>query len=455
MERGNTMAERKNIAFFFGAGVEGKGNFDLPMGFEYLRKSLFTDKNGADLDQLKKSFPKEYFNKSYTLSKHTVLLNAPLLRTFILAKALNDPSYLSKHKEDICALLSQDELNELKEHYNYSGNELEKSGNSDSCILCEFKKILSGERKTYSQIINNILKDLFYETNNGEIGYDLNTSISDILDRYFHTIINPSKYGAIRFTKIFNYYWMCYFTVVIPIVEYLVQIPGNEELLKYCDDGKACGEKILKNLNEFTIALYKAKLSNNPDNPDEPNYYSLIRKKLSESKDALNCLGIATTNYFQFINLIPYGKKVYLNGQLKFFEFPEVLEVRDLAKEEILQEKIFFPFIFGQSLTKPIVNSKQIEAFFDFQKMLNQTDILIVFGFNLNEDDNHINAYLHDFTKIPGKRIIVVRGNNEQNNAYKKLHCKEDTIIDCPVEYADGKNKEIVDAIFEKIFSLV
>ena len=32
---------KKQIAFFFGAGVEGRGNFGIETGFDYLQKSLF------------------------------------------------------------------------------------------------------------------------------------------------------------------------------------------------------------------------------------------------------------------------------------------------------------------------------------------------------------------------------------------------------------------------------
>ena len=32
---------KKQIAFFFGAGVEGRDNFGIETGFDYLQKSLF------------------------------------------------------------------------------------------------------------------------------------------------------------------------------------------------------------------------------------------------------------------------------------------------------------------------------------------------------------------------------------------------------------------------------
>ena len=33
--------EKKKVAFFFGAGAEGKGNFDIISGYEYLKQSLY------------------------------------------------------------------------------------------------------------------------------------------------------------------------------------------------------------------------------------------------------------------------------------------------------------------------------------------------------------------------------------------------------------------------------
>ena len=44
--------------------------------------------------------------------------------------------------------------------------------------------------------------------------------VGGLLDSYFHTIIDPIKYDVKRFSKILNYYWACYFTIIYDILKY-------------------------------------------------------------------------------------------------------------------------------------------------------------------------------------------------------------------------------------------
>lgn len=168
----------------------------------------------------------------------------------------------------------------------------------------------------------------------------------------------------------------------------------------------------------------------------------MIRKK----NENIECVGTITTNYYSFCSKIS-NNTVYLNGQLKLFECPELLEVVDVSKDNIDDHVFRFPFLFGQSLVKPIIHLQQIEEFHRFNKILNDTDILVVFGFNINEDDNHINAFLHDFVKHK-KILIVTDQKSEQFQAERKLKCSEH-IEYCEVEY--GNNSNVVEKIFDKI----
>ena len=58
------------------------------------------------------------------------------------------------------------------------------------------------------------MKDLFERTDTDGISFDLNIGVAGSLDSYFHTIIDPYKYSVVRFSKIFNYYWACYFAIL-------------------------------------------------------------------------------------------------------------------------------------------------------------------------------------------------------------------------------------------------
>ena len=90
-------------------------------------------------------------------------------------------------------------------------------------IKKEFKKIITDEDYKYSMIKNSILRDMFDPSDRDGISFDLNIGMAGSLDSYFHTIIDPYKYSVIRFSKIFNYYWACYFSILHDVIVFLIE----------------------------------------------------------------------------------------------------------------------------------------------------------------------------------------------------------------------------------------
>ena len=132
------------------------------------------------------------------------------------------------------------------------------------------------------------------------------------MESYFHTIINPNKYGKIKFSKVFNYYWICYFVILKEILKYLRRTPNNmHEFLESEDLGY---NTILCNINKITKLLY----SDSIDICKTGSYYDLIAKKFKDMKGYIDCVGVATTNYYRFCEIIT-KQPIYLNGQLKYF----------------------------------------------------------------------------------------------------------------------------------------
>lgn len=275
-----------------------------------------------------------------------------------------------------------------------------------------------------------------------------------LLDSYFHFIINPNQYSR-TFSVVFNYYWILYRTITESIVKYLIDknIAG-ENLKSFCYKGKLNYKKLFSEINYFTTVLYsyepKLLCSKNT------NYYSLIKGKL-EQNDDFNCSGVITTNYFKFAEMVS-SNIAYPNGQLKYFEYPNLLEIRDLSfiKETAEQKKLFFPFIFGQSFVKPIVNEIQVEEFHKVSEILAKTEVLIVLGYNINEDDNHLNSYLHKFLINGGKLLFVTDEENRLESLCNQLKVSKDSkrINVIKVDYKENTNEKIVESIFEKIKGL-
>lgn len=463
------MREEKKIAFLFGAGAECKDNFNLCSGLEYLKLTLYADKSLKGFkDALSNYFTMKYFNSNFLYRKNTLDVTTFLLKNFIIYKSTHDELFFNKHMEKICKILNDDELRQICDTLGRNDNiPKHKSASTDSTkegvkknsdvdeIKKEFKKIITVSNYKHSSINVPILKDLFTKTDADGIDFDLNVGIAGSIDGYFHTIIDPYKYGAVRFSKIFNYYWACYFTILRDVLNFFVN-NGHSNYEEYLSDEASPDNSskrnlnysaVLKNIKKLTEKIYKEKVDKfAPEN----SYYKLIRKKIEEC-EKIECLGVVTTNYYKFCETVSENV-IYLNGQLNLFEYPELLEISDFENDEIKADKIFFPFIFGQSLVKPIISPVQTEQFHRFHNLLSNTDILVILGFNINEDDNHINAFLHDYVKR-GKKIIFVTDKKDFDGMRKlKIEVPEESI--CQVDYNSG-NEEVVEKMFEKIIESI
>lgn len=448
--------QKTRVAFFFGAGVEGHGNFGIETGFDYLQKSLFASITAEENNEIcfteflsKRWQGLSFFNATYKYSSDTVDALYFLLKNFIKHRCEVDEEFKQKYRAILCTLFSFDDLRKI---YGKTFSNEEKQANEDKdtrdSITKEFKHIVTGKLKKHGEIHFDIIKDLFESDKDDKIAIDMNIGVAGSLDSYFHTIIDPKKYGVVKFSKIVNYYWACYFTILRSVLHYLYT-HGIEKAKDYlCSPSHESldYEKVLMNLKDVTNLIYDPKLNYSIDG----TYYQHIIDNLKEYNSNLECVGVITTNYYQFCSKI-VKNPIYLNGQLKLFECPELLEVVDLTDDHIDTSTFHFPFLFGQSLVKPIINKRQIDEFYELKKVLDAAEVLVVFGFNINEDDNHINSFLHDF--VSKKKIIIVTNQKpDEFKAEQKLKCEENRIVYCKVNY--GNNSEVVKQIFNTIKSL-
>lgn len=440
----------EKITFLFGAGAEGDKNFDLPSGIEFIKDIFFSNQDYLT-DALSKFFTNKYYD-TYKYNKSKISADLKILRLYIKQKSLNAPEYIKQYKNEIERILSHDEISEINKHYKGDDSlklEYNKERRIDK-IPKSFIRILSSKKP--SETDEKYISDLFCKNSEGKYEIDYNIGFAGLLDSYFHTIINPYKYGAIKFSKIFNYYWICYFTILQNIIKL-----DKTYFKDYIDNDKLNIYQVISNIDVFTKHLYafkgyKAKTD---------SYYGLIKNALSNNRN-IKCSGILTTNYYKFADIIS-DNVAYLNGSLKLFEIPESFDVCDLSENDmsVANEKLFFPFIFGQSFIKPIIHKKQIDTFSKAYSILHEADFLVILGFNLNEDDNHINSMLKDFVDNGGKIIKVQHENKKDGNekedksrdAHKKIRCDESAIEYCVFENYD--NQKVVDEIFKKVNELM
>ena len=423
------------IAFLFGSGAEGnKENFNIRTGVEYKNSTLLLQKNensetyfsGAlskffesrkDLD---KSFYK-YSAKSSTLTTARDLYKK-ILKNYLSVK------FGDREADNIMSNKAVE--NEFKQLL------LNVSLTSKKTKYKNLRKVLN--RIDKSKSIIDFVDEIF------EIGY------GGILDSYFYTIIDPKRLGNNKFSIIFNFYWACYFCIAEDIIKYFWN-KGIIEISTFILNGKINCSKVLNEFPKFTRLLYQLI----KEDENDESYYHFITKHLENNSDSFSCSGIITTNYSNFVEQIPAKYYSYPNGKIYCFEFPELLEVRNFMTEGYSKKELFFPFMFGQSHVKPIVNKLQIEEFSKMQSILNTSDYLIVLGQSFSVDDNHINAFIHSFVK-DGKKLVVVTNKNEaQEKGGLKQKLKlgkkdESKLIIVSVDYSIG-TKKIVNEIFKQI----
>ena len=222
------------------------------------------------------------------------------------------------------------------------------------------------------------------------------TSYFGIIDESFCTLMSPKHLGPEKFWRVVNFYTRAYLFMVLP---FLSKDKSKDTYLEALRDPKGTYIKVL---NEA-----KGKLTQND------NYYSYLRAYFPSAE-------IATTNYTPFCDIISDGKAAYLHGKLNLFECPRTLKVVDVTTDDVnFGKDVYFPYLFIQSGVKPIVEKKQIEEYHKFVKQLKKSKELVILGYNLNFDDNHLNGLIRDFLLTGRNRLVYFDYNCDSKDMIK------------------------------------
>ncbi len=447
------------ISFLFGAGVECGDNFNMPSGFEYLKRSLYPKKYHPKMFSALEKFNRNRNVDSYypKYCKYTFDADNAILKSLVVNKSNADYSYFYANRAFVRYVLDDSDLMSVScvnikedKHIGYVDySSLVKSKPHNIRELKAFvQDVFTENIKEYDKLPSE-LKPLFGKKENcseneSDITLDISVSVGSELVRYFHTIINPEKYGTIQFSRIYNYYWSCYFTIVETLIANCRQY--DERFEKYVSADGINYFEILDNIQNFTALLYDSKYLRIFS--EKLTYYYFINCKLRENTD-IKIGSVITTNYYNYSSVLK-PEVIYLNGKLSQFEILRIFDVVDIVKQEAIPENEYFiPFIFGNTPVKPIVHSKQTEQYHLLFDALKKTDVLVVFGYGVNEDDNHINSFLREYVKRNKKRLIYV-SNNAEDKVADKLKVENEEITLCKVCYEWDK-REIVDAVFDSI----
>lgn len=401
------MSEKK-ITFFFGAGAEA--DFEMPTGYQYTLDTILSKRSKMNiaLRDFYKERTNEYssdysaqalFTKNSHTFKEIVIRAAENLKTKVdvidrdsksVVKCYLD--FVNEKKTNGNKAKEKEFINKVAKIFEYVYIDIDNLDNKQ-----RQQKIDDSTYSKYARLIKNF-------------------SYYGSIEKDFSTIINPIEAGKNRFWRLINYFWNAYFSIIIPVLNLSTEYRNNEE---YNKDKYAY---VLKNLNKVVDYIcsdrYKEQLDK--ECKSECSYYSVLRKLFPDSK-------AIATNYTPFLELYGFDESVYLAGKLSQFEIPEELRVVDIREDkEDISSKFIFPYMLTQAPIKPIIDCRQLQEYCKFLRVLQETELLVIIGYNINPNDNHINAILREFLiQKPTNRILFFKYVDEDENFDRDSTIKE------------------------------
>lgn len=221
------------------------------------------------------------------------------------------------------------------------------------------------------------------------------------IDSLFNYLRTPNKYKT-ETAKVMKLYYSAFNSVFTKLG---IQLDSND---------------IMENRRKLQDGLKDTKLFEKLENwSAEKLYYRIIKKYKTELGKIFD-VDVITTNYTPFAEqIIELEEKdiAYVHGKLMWFEDVETKEVKNIS--EFKEDRIIFPFIFVQSGIKPVVSPIQIKEYAKSVNFLENAEYIIVLGYGINSDDEHIVNMLRD-CKGKEKKIIYLNHNKGEEVEVKE-----------------------------------
>lgn len=395
----------KIISFFFGAGAEA--DYKLPLGSAFTQETI--------------------------LRKRTSMYKE--LETFYANRMV--PGYIQQYKKEFMFSKGSNAFFEIIYRAVKQCHEEINQSNIDTDTKSFYTYLYSSSRpkqrtktlfkmNVVEKMYDYIIKDLDSQPPEHRTKY--NSLLSKMsyygsIEKDFSSIIDPQEAGVNQFWRFVNYIWSAFFSIVLPLLD------NSSEYKKktyYSVYEKNKYKAVLENLNDVVSFLYSNEYLTETKNL---GYYHTIAEKFH---DRVN--NVITTNYTPFVKSV-YKNAAYVAGELSSFEYPHYLLVKDISKSKINKNDFVFPFLLTQAPVKPIIEPKQISQYSKMNSILDNSKFLIILGYNINNNDNHINSYLRKFVmrrkthlifrKYSKTPLSIDEKNLEYEELIKKLYLKK------------------------------
>ncbi len=423
----------KHISFFFGAGAEA--DFELPLGAEFttetiLRKrtTMYKELESFYANRMVQGYIAEY-KKEFLFTKSSNAFFEIIYRAVKLC-----------HEEPNQAEIDSN----TKEFFQY----LSLSTRPKDATKAKFKKNVVD--KMFSYVIQDLDNDHPEERYKYKSLLDKMTYYGSI-EKDFSSIIDPQEAGVKQFWRFVNYIWSAFFSITLPLLD-------KSEVFKskpyYSGYVKNKYRAVLSNLYDVISFLYS---NDYLSECSSVGYYNKINDKFHDK-----IYNAITTNYTPFVKSV-FPNAAYVAGELSAFEYPHKLEVKDITQSRLGKKDFVFPFLLTQAPVKPIIEPKQIFQYAKMDKILRKSKILVIIGYNINNNDNHINSYLRQFVMRRSTHLIFCKYSKtpitddeiqiEKKSLKKRLYLTTDR-NNIHVIALNGNADDLCDSLTDLICSL-
>ena len=373
------MSNEKQITFFFGAGAEAV--FDMPLGAQYTLDTILSKRS-----QMMAALKDFYSDRTNDYSSNHVVRHL-----------FTDDSHTFREIVHRAART----LWECESNMDSNSKRIVELSKYDPKDTAAAKAFFEEVKKVFDYVVIDIDKPRDTSKRPQQIKKD-GSPYSTLLDKFsyygsvekdFSTIISPKEAGTHRFWRLINYFWSAYFSIIIPVLDLSLKYRNNKEYIK----NKYM--YILTNLDEVVRYISSDEFRSEIAPKYQNSYYCKLKQAFPNST-------AITTNYTPFLEFAKFEETIFLAGKLSQFEIPEELRVIEIGDNEDIANKFIFPYMSTQAPLKPIVDCVQLKEYSKFIDTLDNTDVLVIIGYNINDNDNHINALLRDFLiRKPTNRI--------------------------------------------------
>lgn len=434
----------RRISYWFGAGAES--SYGLPQGGDFTRSTLLDS-----ADELRKALSNFYdgienhlrdwaprYNRS--LSYTTNMGRQIIVQTVLFLIRTNQTLSQDDLEYAIDSFFTEDDMKHLEEEFKLKvlskpkeseGTETKKP-NIDSESLKEVLDLIIYPSKITDGLPHRMLLSAIAEK---LISYG-------VIEKYFHTIINPKNYGPVKYWKLINHYWQSYFAVTIPLCEYLIS--HDNKILERFQFEYIKKPEIKKSEINYTIFLDNLReISKILWSDNALEYFKADVGHYYNQSALRNAVGIITTNYTPIINIIDPNKVAYTNGSLNLFEYPFELMIHNFSEDTTTPDhNMYFPFILGTSSIKPVIDAVQIQQINKMHEILEKSDTLIIIGYAINVDDNHLNSFIRSFLMNNAEKnpnVVIYCSYCPENKEFDKIKEKKEILKLLRIYGADGE----------------